>query len=98
MNTYGPAFGGPEGFNLTAFLPTSGLAVDLLVDFRGSTAPSPDLMLYETRTALPPLHELIPLIEGTWSRRILNSNGKYHQTFECELANSLNGPYLELVA
>jgi dTDP-4-amino-4,6-dideoxygalactose transaminase len=49
-----------------------------------------------TRPQLPPLDELIPLLEDIWDSRWLTNNGKYHQEFEKALAAYLGVPYVSL--
>jgi dTDP-4-amino-4,6-dideoxygalactose transaminase len=51
-----------------------------------------------TAPVLPPLEELIPLLEDIWKRKWLTNNGHYHQALEKELSTYLNVPYISLVA
>lgn len=60
-----------------------------------SNAPPP---IYVTRPFLPPLAELLPLLEGIWERRLVTNNGPLHQQLEAELASFLQVPNLSLVA
>lgn len=49
-----------------------------------------------TSPLLPPLKELIPLLEDIWDRKWLTNNGFYHQELEKSLADYLKVPYLSL--
>ncbi len=53
---------------------------------------------YVTRPALPPLQELLPLLEDIWASRILSNDGPYHKRFEQALAEYLGTPHLVLVS
>ncbi|MCC5869620.1 MAG: DegT/DnrJ/EryC1/StrS family aminotransferase [Gammaproteobacteria bacterium] len=59
---------------------------------------SPPGPLYVTRPMLPPLAEMLPLLEDIWSRRMLSNDGPYHQQFESALACFLGVPYVVLVS
>jgi len=50
-----------------------------------------------TRPDLPPLDDLIPMLEEIWSSRVLTNGGKFHQLFEKELAAYLDVNYVSLV-
>ena len=41
--------------------------------------------IYVTRPSLPPLAELMPLLEEMWDSRILTNNGPFHQKLEAAL-------------
>jgi dTDP-4-amino-4,6-dideoxygalactose transaminase len=58
---------------------------------------SPD-PLYVTRPMLPPLAELLPLLEDLWSRRVLSNDGPYHRQFEPALAEYLGVAHVVLVS
>lgn len=51
-----------------------------------------------TEPVLPPLDELIPLLEDIWQSKWLTNNGKYHQKFEKQLAEFLGVKYISLFA
>jgi dTDP-4-amino-4,6-dideoxygalactose transaminase len=96
--TYSPSIDFPSDVNWAAFVRNGGIEEDRRVDFRGETAPTPVQSLFVTRPALPPLHELMPLLEDIWSTRVLSNDGKYHEAFERELANYLQVPHVALVS
>ena len=52
--------------------------------------------LYVTKPSLPPLQELLPLLEEIWSSRILSNEGVYHNRFETALAEHLGVEHLSL--
>lgn len=52
--------------------------------------------IYVTRPDLPPLHELIPLLEGIWNSKILTNNGPLHQELEAALCEYLGVRYVSL--
>jgi dTDP-4-amino-4,6-dideoxygalactose transaminase len=54
--------------------------------------------LYVTRPALPPLEELIPLLEEIWQSRILSNDGPFHRRLEQELCRFLGVDHICLVA
>lgn len=54
--------------------------------------------LYVTRPALPPLQELMPLLEDIWQSHILSNDGPYHQQFEKALSDYLGVEHLSLVS
>ncbi len=58
---------------------------------------TPQKTLFVTRPTLPPLAELIPLLEKIWANRILTNEGPFHQQFETALAEYLGVPYVTLV-
>lgn len=53
--------------------------------------------LYVTRPSLPPLAELIPLLEEIWANRWLTNEGPFHERFEAALATHLDVPRVSLV-
>lgn len=53
---------------------------------------------YVTKPYLPPLAEMMPLLEKIWETRVLTNEGPFHQEFEAELANYLGCPYVSLFA
>lgn len=59
-------------------------------------APAPAAPIYVTRPDLPPLSELIPLLEQIWDKRVLTNGGPFHQRFESELAAHLGVEHLSL--
>lgn len=59
---------------------------------------SPTGPLYVTRPVLPPLADLLPLLEDIWARRVLSNDGLYHQRFEEALRNYLGVEHLVLVS
>ncbi len=54
--------------------------------------------LYVTRPMLPPLADLLPLLEGIWSRRVLTNGGPLHEAFEAQLADELGVSGVSLVS
>lgn len=54
--------------------------------------------LYVTRPALPPLAELVPLLEEIWRGRTLSNDGPFHRRLERELGQYLGVEHLSLVA
>jgi dTDP-4-amino-4,6-dideoxygalactose transaminase len=52
--------------------------------------------VYVTRPFLPPLAELLPLLEEIWESRILTNMGPIHERFEAALATYLEVPYVSL--
>ncbi|WP_069301142.1 DegT/DnrJ/EryC1/StrS family aminotransferase [Neptunicoccus sediminis] len=54
--------------------------------------------LYVTRPTLPPLQEVIPILEDLWESRILSNGGRYHQEFEAALGDYLGVEHVSLVA
>lgn len=87
--------GTPSG--TLCFLPPSELAVHTLkqdspVELVADTRP-----LYVTRPDLPPLEELLPLLEDMWQSRILSNEGRYHDEFERALGDYLGVEYVSLV-
>lgn len=63
-----------------------------------SSDPSPEEPIYVTRPHLPPLAEVIKLLEGVWERRILTNGGPLHQQLEQELAVYLGVKHVSLFA
>lgn len=53
--------------------------------------------LFVTRPVLPPLEQLIPLLQDIWQRAVLTNGGPYHERFEAALATYLGVPYVSLV-
>ena len=53
--------------------------------------------LYVTRPYLPPLAEIMPMIEQIWATRILTNDGPLHQRFEAAVADYLGAPHVSLV-
>ncbi len=53
-------------------------------------------ILNVTRPALPPLRELLPLLEGIWESGVVTNSGEYHQSFENGLKNYLGVKNLTL--
>ena len=53
-------------------------------------------MINVTRPSLPPLRELIPLLEQMWDTRILSNGGSFHQELESRLGEYLGLPHLSL--
>jgi len=60
-----------------------------------TSAPEP---IYVTRPHLPPLADVVKLLEGVWDRRILTNGGPLHQQLETELAAYLGVEHLSLFA
>ena len=54
--------------------------------------------IFVTRPSLPPLEELVPLLEQIWDRRILTNNGPFHQQLESQLAAVLEAGFVSLTA
>lgn len=50
--------------------------------------------IYVTKPSLPPLEEVIPYLEGIWSRRILTNQGPLHHELEARLADYLGVEHL----
>jgi len=59
---------------------------------------SGDQDIYVTRPFLPPLQELLPLLEQIWASRQLTNGAPLHQEFERELAKYLDVPFVSLFA
>jgi len=53
-------------------------------------------MINVTRPSLPPLRDLIPLLERLWDTRILSNGGAFHQELESRLSEYLGLPHLSL--
>jgi dTDP-4-amino-4,6-dideoxygalactose transaminase len=54
--------------------------------------------IYVTRPFLPPLDELLPLLERIWATRLLTNNGPIHNQFETQLRAALTVDNVSLVA
>jgi dTDP-4-amino-4,6-dideoxygalactose transaminase len=54
--------------------------------------------VWVTRTCMPPLADLIPLLEGIWDRRLLTNCGPLHETLERQLEAHLGVPHVSLYA
>ena len=54
--------------------------------------------MFVTRPALPPLAELLPLLEQIWSSRMLTNGGPMQQRFELALGQHLGLPHVSAVA
>lgn len=54
--------------------------------------------VYVSRPALPPLADLLPLLEEIWASRILTNGGPIHQRFEDALSAHLGVEHLALVS
>ena len=52
--------------------------------------------IYVTQPQLPPLEELMPLLEQIWERRILTNNGPFHKQLEQALCEYLGVEHLAL--
>jgi dTDP-4-amino-4,6-dideoxygalactose transaminase len=59
---------------------------------------SRDAPIFVTRPFLPPLDEVMPLLDSIWSSLILTNNGPLHTRFEKELAEYLGVEHIALVA
>lgn len=88
----------PVNVNWAAFVASCGIEEGQLVDEGRDTEPGEGQQICVTRPALPPLQELMPLLEDMWSTRVLSNDGKYHQAFERELAHYLGVPHVVLVS
>ena len=51
---------------------------------------------FVTKPFLPPLSELVPLLEQIWETRILTNSGPFHQQLEAELCEYLGVKYISL--
>ena len=51
---------------------------------------------FVTKPFLPPLSELVPLLEQIWETRILTNSGPFHQQLEAELCEYLGVQYISL--
>jgi dTDP-4-amino-4,6-dideoxygalactose transaminase len=51
---------------------------------------------FVTKPFLPPLSELVPLLEQIWETRILTNSGPFHQQLEAELCEYLGVEYISL--
>ena len=54
--------------------------------------------IYVTRPFLPPLAELMPMLELIWERRVLTNGGPFHQELEARLAGFLDAPHVSLTS
>lgn len=54
--------------------------------------------IYVTRPSMPPLAELMPLLEEVWANRIVSNGGPMLQRFEAALVDYLGIPHLSVVA
>lgn len=54
--------------------------------------------VYVTRPSLPPLAELMPLLEEIWESRILTNGGPFHERLEAALCDHLDVAHASLVA
>jgi dTDP-4-amino-4,6-dideoxygalactose transaminase len=52
--------------------------------------------IYVTRPHLPPLEDLVPLLEEIWKSRVLTNGGPFHQRLEQALREFLGVPYISL--
>lgn len=57
---------------------------------------TPKSPLYVTQPSLPPLEDLLPLLQDIWDRRILTNGGPFHQQLERELSKFLGVDHLSL--
>lgn len=53
--------------------------------------------IYITRPYLPPLEELMPMLEQIWGTRILSNSGPFHTELEARLRGFLEVPNISLV-
>lgn len=53
--------------------------------------------IFVTRPYLPPLADLLPMLEEIWRTRILSNAGPFHQRLEARLCEFLGAPNLSLV-
>jgi dTDP-4-amino-4,6-dideoxygalactose transaminase len=54
--------------------------------------------IYVTSPSLPPLAELLPMLEEIWESRILSNHGPFHQRFELALTDFLDVDRLSLTS
>ncbi len=54
--------------------------------------------IFVTRPFLPPLAELIPLLERIWERKIVTNNGPFHEELQRELERFLEVEHVSLTA
>lgn len=59
---------------------------------------SPQSPIFVTRSTLPPLEDLIPMLRDIWDSRMLTNGSPFHQRFEAALAEYLGVRYVTLVA
>ena len=57
-----------------------------------------DEPIYVTRPSLPPLEDVVALMEGIWDRRILTNGGPLHEQLEQELCDYLGVKHISLFA
>jgi dTDP-4-amino-4,6-dideoxygalactose transaminase len=53
--------------------------------------------IYITRPYLPPLAELMPMLEQIWDTRVLSNNGPFHKALEARLRDYLQVNHVSLV-
>jgi dTDP-4-amino-4,6-dideoxy-D-glucose transaminase len=53
--------------------------------------------IYVTQPYLPPLEEVLPLLERIWETRILTNHGPFHEQLQETLADYFDSPYISLV-
>jgi dTDP-4-amino-4,6-dideoxygalactose transaminase len=53
--------------------------------------------IYVTRPYLPPLADLLPMLERIWETRILTNNGPYHVALEARLREVFDAEHVSLV-
>jgi dTDP-4-amino-4,6-dideoxygalactose transaminase len=53
--------------------------------------------IYVTRPYLPPLTDLIPMLEQIWERRVLTNGGPFHALLETQLQKALDVDHVSLV-
>ncbi|MEZ5458870.1 MAG: DegT/DnrJ/EryC1/StrS family aminotransferase [Steroidobacteraceae bacterium] len=58
----------------------------------------PEAPVFVTRPALPPLDELLPLLQQIWQNRIVTNGGPMLQQFEAALADYIDCPHISIVA
>ncbi len=54
--------------------------------------------IYVTRPYLPPLAELMPMLEQIWATRVLTNNGPFHVQLEKRLGEIFGSPHISLMA
>jgi dTDP-4-amino-4,6-dideoxygalactose transaminase len=52
--------------------------------------------IYVTRPHLPPLEELVPMLQEIWESRVLTNGGPFHQRLEQSLCEFLGVPHISL--
>jgi dTDP-4-amino-4,6-dideoxygalactose transaminase len=53
--------------------------------------------IYVTKPYLPPLSELLPLLEEIWESKVVTNNGPFHQRLEARLQDFLSVPHVSLM-